>query len=763
MRTAKRILAEFMTVIMVLQACSPTVAAVAAGWQNISSEIAAASAEASDAAESGETKSDVTTGSGSSDTGAAGDGAEDDATKGDTATGDTADSAAGSDSTGDQTEGDDAAGGAAADDAEQDADDEASEDAEALAGATITDLNELVELLEANGAENIVLKDERSGIRSLDVKSSEAFAVLSNADASLYYDAQIKVIITGDAKLTESAKNGMSFQGLGSDECPFEGRIYRSLNAGDSPVELTTDRTVFNNLKLSDQNNTVKIKWVGATSYSAPTVASKVSGAENSEESKTLIASVDIADPVDKKDDTTSALTAPLLGETMGNLAVAVTYSLTGSRKNLKANATGNIGLIANTVESGTLTVESVTFPNDLASDGTVKTSSGNAGLLVGEVKDGATLSIGALTNVPTTTVQSTNGSAGGVVGLVGSSAGAMVNVTEALDLRALTVKGTTASGGFIGKATVLTLGADNKQIRCPLNIGDENSACSGGVIGDVSFAQGFIVKPNMFDLGNLVTLGASQRAGALFGMADISNGDIVVQGGTYKSKLALPEDVSVNGSYGGLVGKVFATKTDDDGALRAFVVQKDADKKTCSIEFELAGKLSDTGGVVGYVGDNADSNSQPVNSQPVAVVLDGVTVTCKGVASARTDAGKFGGAVGVIDTRSVLDVRDFALTSDNAIGGAANNRAAGIAGSARNAVIKFSGITNLSGASFAENATTGQLVYENNNALIFAAGDGSNGNVTDEDATGWTYRRSNKASKTDDIATYGEVIRLGD
>lgn len=207
----------------------------------------------------------------------------------------------------------------------------------------------------------------------------------------------------------------------------------------------------------------------------------------------------------------------------------------------------------------------------------------------------------------------------------------------------------------------------------------------------------------------------------------------------------------------------MFATKTDDDGALRAFVVQKDADKKTCSIEFELAGKLSDTGGVVGYVGDNADSNSQPVNSQPVAVVLDGVTVTCKGVASARTDAGKFGGAVGVIDTRSVLDVRDFALTSDNAIGGAANNRAAGIAGSARNAVIKFSGITNLSGASFAENATTGQLVYENNNALIFAAGDGSNGNVTDEDATGWTYRRSNKASKTDDIATYGEVIRLGD
>lgn len=756
MRTAKRIFAEFMTVVMVLQACSPTVAAVAAGWQNISNEIAAASAKALDTAESGETNGDVTIGSGSSDAGADSDSAGDDAVKDDAAAGDTTDSATGSDSTGDQTEGDDAADDAAADDAEQDADDATSEDADAQAGATITDLNKLVELLEKNGAESIVRKDDESGIRSLDVKSSEAFAVLSNADASLYYDAQIKVIITGDAKLTESANNGMSFQGLGSDECPFEGRIYRDV---DSPVELTTDRTVFNNLKLSDQNKTVRIKWVGATSYSAPMIASKVSGAENGEESKTLIASVDIVEPVnvDVKD-ATSALTAPLLGATTGDLAANVTYSLTDSRKNLNANATGNIGLIANTVESGSLTVESVTFPNDLTSGGAVKTSSGNAGLLVGEVKDGATLSIGTLANVPTATVQSTNGSAGGVVGLVGSSTGAMVNVAKALDLHALTVKGTTASGGFIGKATVLTLGADNKQIGCPLNIGDENSACSGGVIGDVSFAQGFAVTSNMFDLGDLVTLGASQRAGALFGMADISNGDIVVQGGTYKSKLALPEDVSVNGSYGGLVGKVFATKTDDDGALRAFVVEKDADNKnTCSIEFDLASKLSDAGGVVGYVGDSANPNSQPV-----AVVFNGVTVACKGDASARTGTGKFGGAVGVVDTRNVLDVRDFKLTSDNPIGKAQSNRAAGIAGSAWNAVIKFSGITDLSGASFAENATTGQLVYENHNALIFAAGNGSNGDLGDKGAAVWTFKRSNSASKTDDIATYGEVVRLG-
>ena len=765
MGTAKCILAEFMTVVMVLQACSPTVAAVAAGWQNISSEIAAASAEASDAAESGETKSDAATGSGSSDTGADSDSAGDDAAKDDAAAGDNTDSATGSDSTGDQAEGDDAAGDTAADDAERDADDAASEDAAAQADTTITDLNELIELLKANGAESesIVLTDDGSGnqrIKSLNVKSSEAFTVLSNADASLYYDAQIKSIITGDAKLTSKADNDrLSFQGFGSDEHPFEGKIYSSLNGVDSPVELTADRTVFNKLKLTDQNNTVKIKWMGATAYSAPMVASKISG-----EGKTLSATVDIAGPLNANGaDAASALTAPLLGETTGDLTVNVTYGPTGSRKNLNVSATGNVGLLANTVKSGTFAVESIAFPDNLATDGIVKTSSGNAGLLVGEVEDGATLSVSTSAEVPAATVQSESGSAGGVVGLVGSNTGATVNVTEALDLQKLTVKGTTASGGLIGKATKLTLGADNKKFTCPVTVGDANSACSGGVIGDVSFAQGFTVKPNMFDFGDGVTLGAWQRAGALFGMADITNGDIVVQGGTYKSALTSGVDDSARrGSYGGLVGKVFATAMGENEALRAFVVQKDPDqqdanKNKCTIEFKLASTLYYAGGVVGYVGDG-----ELRGSKSVAVVLNGVEVACKGDASARIYDGKLGGAVGVVDTRDVLDVRDFKLTSENPIGKAQSNRAAGIAGSAWNAVIKFSGITDLSGASFAENGTIGQLVYENYNALIFAAGDGSNGKLTDKGATGWTFKRSKTASKTDDIATYGEVIRLG-
>lgn len=770
MRTAKRILAEFMTVVMVLQACSPTVAAVAAGWQNISNEIATASAKALDTAENDETKNDTANGSGASDAGAAGDSAQDGAAKDDAATGDTVDSAAGSDSTGDQTEGDDAAGDAAVDDVEQDADAAVSEDAEAQADTSITDLDELVELLEANGAENIVRKDDRSGIRSLDVTSSEAFAALSNADASLYYDAQIKVIITGDAKLTESANNGMSFQGFGSDEHPFEGRIYRSLNGADSPVELTTDRTVFNSLKLTDQNNMVKMKWVGATSYSAPMVASKVSGAENSEESKTLNASVDIAGPVDKKDDTTSVLTAPLLGETTGYLAAKVTYSFTGSHKILKVNATGNIGLIGNTVESGALTVESVTFPNDLASGGTVETSSDNAGLLVGEVKDGATLSVGTLTNVPAATVQSTSGFAGGVVGLVGSSAGAMVNVTEALDLHALTVKGTTASGGFIGKAANLTLtvGTDNSgkdasgnaiTIKPARAVGSSSAGTyAGGLIGDASFAGKFTINGDIFDFGEGVDLSVSNTsvapsAGGLFGELDISNGDVTVSGGSYTSTLQNGTDNnnSVRGNYGGLVGKLWGRK--DGEALRAFTVQ---DGAAVSFGVGSNGKLTYAGGLVGYLGEG---NGSPNES---AVVIDDATVTCA-TSGYASNSGKYGGAVGVVDTKNVLEVRGLKVeTAGNATIGGSNGGFAGVVGSSWRGIVKFSGVTDLSDARFAENDHTAQLVYENFNSLIFAAGSGSDGGATAGDITKWQYKRPTTQVKIDDIYSYGQVIRLG-
>lgn len=595
-----------------------------------------------------------------------------------------------------------------ADDADADAADQANTD------PTIT----TVEALRHALGDGDVITDDSGAVTAITFESNADLIAISNTDPAIYQNANIsKGGSTGidfdvcGAEIVDGL-GSLTFQGFGSDAYPFKG----ALNLGDRT--LTVNKTLFNNIELSDANSTVKLTWKGTDAQ--PIVAAKVTGAD-----KTLAATVTVGTPKSDTEKDICKLTSPLVGEVTGALTLNATYTTSANSPlavDMQSSA-GSMGLLVNTlVEGASLTLAGLALPDKLDGTPTINATAAdaNAGGLIGEAREGATVAL------PT-----------------------------GIDVSALSVAGKNAAGGLIGKATNLTLNiADGVTVKPACNVGDKDSACSGGVIGDVSFAQGFIVKPNMFDLGKLVTLGATQRAGALFGVADISNGDIVVQGGTYKSKFTLPEEVSFNGSYGGLVGKVFATAKGVDESLRAFVVQKDADKKTCSIEFELAGKLSNTGGVVGYVGDSADSNSQPV-----AVVLDGVTVACKGDASARTDAGKFGGAVGVVDTRNVLDVRDFKLTSDNPIGKAQSNRAAGIAGSAWNAVIKFSGITDLSSASFAENSTTGQLVYENHNALIFAVGDGSD---ADKGAAGWTFKRSNTASKTDDIATYGEVIRLG-
>lgn len=615
-----------------------------------------------------------------------------------------------------------AEGDASQDDAAADegaADEEQADDADADSADRANvkyEYNTAGELGDAIGDANVTVDADK--VVGVTIGTSEDLIKLSNTDPAIYQNAVItKGGATGSGLNlcnTVTTANGvaLSFLGLGAPNTPFKG----SFGSGISPIVL--NRPLFNNVELS-ADMTLKLTWKGATSD--PIVASSIAGRDHK-----LVVALTVA-PV-AENSTAITLTSPLLGSVSGALTLDATYAAKDGAAPAVNIQSGNdnVGLLANAlVDAASLSVEQLALPGTYSGTPTIQTT-----------KDGA--------------------SAGGLIGVCGN--GATVAINGDIDLSRFSVKGRAASGGLIGKATDLTLNiADGVTVKPACNVGDKDSACSGGVIGDVSFAQVFTVKPNMFDLGKLVTLGASQRAGALFGVADISNGDIVVQGGTYKSKFTLPEEVSFNGSYGGLVGKVFATAKGVDESLRAFVVQKDANKKTCSIEFELAGKLSDTGGVVGYVGDSADSNSQSV-----AVVLDGVTVACKGDASARTDAGKFGGAVGVVDARNVLDVRDFKLTSDNPIGKAQSNRAAGIAGSAWNAVIKFSGITDLSGASFAENSTTGQLVYENHNALIFAVGNGSNGEQTDKGAKGWTFKRSNTASKTDDIATYGEVIRLG-
>lgn len=278
----------------------------------------------------------------------------------------------------------------------------------------------------------------------------------------------------------------------------------------------------------------------------------------------------------------------------------------------------------------------------------------------------------------------------------------------------------------------------------------------AGGLIGDASFADAFTINSGIFDFGKGVALSVSNTsaapsAGGLFGVLDISNGDVAVNGGSYTSTLQNGKDDNKHGNYGGLVGKLWGRKNGD--ALHAFTVQGDT-----AVSFGVGsnGKLTYAGGLVGYLGEGGGSTNVS------AVVISDATVTCStsGYASAN---GKYGGAVGVVDTNNVLEVRGLKVkTASGATIGGTNGGFAGVVGSSWLGIVKFSGITDLSDATFVENDHTAQLIYENFNSLIFAAGSGSDSGAAAGDIKKWQYKRPSTPVKIDDVYSYGQVIRLG-
>ena len=608
-----------------------------------------------------------------------------------------------------------------ADDADADAADQANTD------PTIT----TVEALRHALGDGDVITDDSGAVTAITFESNADLIAISNTDPAIYQNANIsKGGSTGidfdvcGAEIVDGLGN-LTFQGFGSDAYPFKG----ALNLGDRA--LTVNKTLFNNIELSDANSTVKLTWKGTDAQ--PIVTAKVTGAD-----KTLAATVTVGTPKSDTEKDICKLTSPLVGEVTGALTLNATY-VTSANSPLAVDmqsSAGNMGLLVNTLaEKASLTLAGLALPDNLDGTPTINATAdgANAGGLIGEAQEGATVAL------PT-----------------------------GIDVSALSVAGKNAAGGLIGKATKLTLtvGKDNSgkdasgkaiAIKPAHAVGSSSAGTyAGGLIGDASFAGAFTINSGIFDFGRGVELSVSDTsaapsAGGLFGVLDISNGDVVVNGGSYTSTLQNGKDDNRHGNYGGLVGKLWGQKSGD--ALHAFTVQGDT-----AVSFGVGsnGKLTYAGGLVGYLGEGGGS------ANVSAVVISGATVTCStsGYASAN---GKYGGAVGVVDTNNVLEVRGLTVkTASGATIGGANGGFAGVVGSSWLGIVKFSGITDLSHATFVENDHTAQLVYENFNSLIFAAGSGSDGGATAGDITKWQYKRPTTPVNIDDVYSYGQVIRLG-
>lgn len=629
-----------------------------------------------------------------------------------------------------------AEGDASQDDAAADegaADEEQADDADADAAdqANTAPTIATVEALRRVLGDGDVITDDSDAVTAITFESNADLIAISNTDPAIYQNANIsKGGSTGidfdvcGAEIVDGL-GSLTFQGFGSDAYPFKG----ALNLGDRT--LTVNKTLFNNIELSDANSTVKLTWKGTDAQ--PIVAAKVTGAD-----KTLAATVTVGTPKSDTEKDICKLTSPLVGEVTGALTLNATYATSANSPlavDMQSSA-GNMGLLVNTLAEGaSLTLAGLALPDNL--DGTpainATADGANAGGLIGEAQEGATVAL------PT-----------------------------GIDVSALSVAGKNAAGGLIGKATKLTLtvGKDNSgkdasgkaiAIKPAHAVGSSSAGTyAGGLIGDASFVDAFTINSGIFDFGRGVELSVSDTsaapsAGGLFGVLDISNGDVVVNGGSYTSTLQNGKDDNRHGNYGGLVGKLWGQKSGD--ALHAFTVQGDT-----AVSFGVGsnGKLTYAGGLVGYLGEGGGS------ANVSAVVISGATVTCStsGYASAN---GKYGGAVGVVDTNNVLEVRGLTVkTASGATIGGANGGFAGVVGSSWLGIVKFSGITDLSHATFVENDHTAQLVYENFNSLIFAAGSGSDGGATAGDITKWQYKRPTTPVNIDDVYSYGQVIRLG-
>ena len=738
MKTAKRITTACLTAIMIFQALAPSTevfaqeldavmeasvsAARAAGntARSVQDAVATALQDADQA-----TSDDATTTPGA-DAGATEGG------DGSTNAGESQDSTTDGTTSGDApAEGDASQDDAAAD--EGAADEEQADDADADSADranTAPTIATVEDLRHALGDGNVIT-DDLGAVTAITFESNADLIAISNTDPAIYQNANIsKGGSTGidfdvcGAEIVDGL-GSLTFQGFGSDAYPFKG----ALNLGDRT--LTVNKTLFNNIELSDANSTVKLTWKGTDAQ--PIVAAKVTGAD-----KTLAATVTVGTPKSDTEKDICKLASPLVGEVTGALTLNATY-VTSANSPLAIDmqsSTGNMGLLVNTLAEGaSLTLAGLALPDKLDGTPTINATAAdaNAGGLIGEAREGATVAL------PT-----------------------------GIDVSALSVAGKNAAGGLIGKATKLTLavGKDNSgkdasgkaiAIKPAHAVGSSSAGTyAGGLIGDASFADAFTINSGIFDCGEGVALSVSNTsaapsAGGLFGVLDISNGDVAVNGGSYTSTLQNGMDDNKHGNYGGLVGKLWGKKNGD--ALHAFTVQGDT-----AVSFGVGsnGKLTYAGGLVGYLGEGGGS------ANVSAVVISDATVTCStsGYASAN---GKYGGAVGVVDTNNVLEVRGLKVkTASGATIGGANGGFAGVVGSSWLGIVKFSGITDLSHATFVENDHTAQLIYENFNSLIFAAGSGSDSGTAAGDTKKWQYNRPSTPVKIDDVYSCGQVIRLG-
>lgn len=524
---------------------------------------------------------------------------------------------------------------------------------------------------------------------------------------------------------TASASQDYTYLGLGSAEFPFKGTI-----TGQEPA-IKTNTTLFRGI-----SSNAKIKKNFSVEWKGDGTKPQENG------TKPMFAEMYVLEsngtiPITFKSGNGSLLgtvrQAPNATNACLTIGNVVTYQAEVQAGSLTSN--DNIGLICNTLESGTIKLDGYAFPTKTA----INTNSGAAGGLIGNMAGGILdlTSIGG-TNISNLTVNSSSGSAGSIVGEMSETA--QIQVNQNITITNPTIKGKYA-GGFAGKVVNSTLSGDEKiTINSPTLSSEENKdSAVGGWVGyyivqgeshaDKTLpAQIDVVEPKVTMNGGVATYGGN--AGGYFGLLELQ-GDINYQiSGTEQEKKNITSEYTAGngGIYGTVIGKVVTSNDNKRASLNINHVKSNS---------TINGNSYYQGGFVGEIGEN------------VYLQVSDAEITVSNT-TAKEDACGFGGVVGHLSSNSILSIADSVkVTNSGTISGGGG--LVGVASSG--SILEISGTTDLSGVNYSASQYVGQLVGMQDCALIFAHGDG-NGN-------GWKYIRSNSVSKINDIGNYGEVIRL--
>lgn len=362
-----------------------------------------------------------------------------------------------------------------------------------------------------------------------------------------------------------------------------------------------------------------------------------------------------------------------------------------------------------------------------------------DVGLFCGKMDSSASLTV-TYKNAISHATTSANGNAGTFVGTMGENA--TLNVITDLSTISSTVTANGAAenskgyaGGLVGdmdSTAVIQLNSDSNLSSFAVEGNIVGTEGAGGLYGH--YLNSYTSASFNITAYKATATATAKYCGGLFGVfenkASDSSYTVTFTGkdttNNHKSGAA-----NNNGYFGGLIGSYKTISLKDTLSLSELELKAEATNSFASF-----------GGVIGIVDCAA------------YIKANDVTVTAAGAAK-RQSADFFGGLIGTTsESKGVMvDLGDFTLTASGFNGG-------GVVGKFNNGVLRLSGTTDMSGAKPSGDAsssvTNGQLVGANDNVLVYALGDGTNGTAY---GSGWSFKRSSGAI-ADDLGTWGEVVR---